>query len=260
MAKTANINKWLVAGAVGALGWLCVRKWNKSVNGIGNVVRNKKNVEARREFAYNYLLTGATKVNPQYIDQIIDEFANGRLKAMANGAVKFGGKRIVSRAFNRLVREMEQAYAAQFIDYGVWDRFGNRIEGIGDLSVPRSILENVARLFAKYDEAREIQELTDLGCDVVYAELQEKGINPYDEKNWDIVNKALYEAGFTDENGNNDVWINRIEAKRELFAYIVDNILPLFPLKRSDIDLMRNTRSVVYQDKLIDLTRKYLKL
>lgn len=134
----------------------------------------------------------------------------------------------------------------------------SRVGSISPYLLPRKILDNTQRLFMQFDDASEAERAYDLACDVVYDKLQADGIDPFDENNERLVYDALFNAGLSDENGMTDIYENRRIARRELLTYIYDNILPLFPLSKSDMDLFRNNRNVVYENKLLDVTRDFV--
>jgi len=118
-------------------------------------------------------------------------------------------------------------------------------DGIGALGAPSSVLNKAKKLF-------------DAKCDVIYENLQAQGIDPFADENERIVCNALYQAGLTDENGLTDVMMNRHNARKELLNFIIDNIIPYFPIPASDRALFKKTNNWVYQERLIDMTRNYV--
>ena len=130
--------------------------------------------------------------------------------------------------------------------------------GIGDVRIPSSILNRAKRLFDAYDKAIEIERENDAKADEIYENLRERGIDPFADENERVVIDALYSAGLTDKNGLTDVSVNRFNARKELYDFINSNILPLFPIPESDRKLFRDTRSIVYQNRLLDITRDFV--
>lgn len=124
--------------------------------------------------------------------------------------------------------------------------------------IPSSILKKAKSLFDAYDRAIEIEREHDAKCDAIYENLQERGIDPYADENERVVIDALYNAGLTDENGLTDVMMNRHNARKELFDYINANIVTLFPIPASDKEALKSTRSIVYQNLLLDITRDFV--
>ena len=132
------------------------------------------------------------------------------------------------------------------------------VAGIGFPGVPASILHEADRLFKAYDIACEIEREHDAKCDVIYENFQAQGIDPFADENERVVVKALYNAGLTDENGLTDVMMNRHNARKELLNFVNAKIVPLFPIPASDRALLKNTISVVYQNRLLDATRNFV--
>ena len=132
------------------------------------------------------------------------------------------------------------------------------IAGVGYASVPYRVLDKAKKLFDAYDSAIEIEREHDANVDVIYEDLQARGIDPFADENEGIVIDALYRAGLTDKNGMTDVSVNRLNARKELLNFINDNIVSLFPIPESDRALLKNTYSVVYQNRLLDITRNFV--
>lgn len=132
------------------------------------------------------------------------------------------------------------------------------VDGIGNIKIPSSVLNKAKKLFDAYDQAVEIEHDHEEKCDAIFERLESQGIDPYIDENEDIVNSALYQAGLTDENGTTDVYANRHNAHKELFDYVNTNIIKLFPIPASDRKLLSDTRNIVYQNRLLDVTRDFV--
>lgn len=130
--------------------------------------------------------------------------------------------------------------------------------GIGNIRIPNAVLNKAKKLFDAYDRAVEIEREHDAKCDAIYESLEAKGIDPYAGENERIVVDALYNAGLTDENGMTDVIMNRLKAKKELLNFINAYIVTLFPIPAAERKLLSDTKSVVYQNRLLDITRDFV--
>ena len=277
----------------GLLALLLLCRKRKSVSGVGatGISANYKRDFAKRYFKDHFYTLN--KVMP--VEDFIRLWSNGKAKAMANGVVKLDGKKYKAPSTNNMIRLLDSAVeveyygitfkvepkATQTLDYR-WDdgdytdrgnpsastiflhndpKLNSIVSGIGKTMpylLQKKTLNDAQRLFMQFDDAREAERVYDLACDVVYEKLQADGIDPFDENNERLVYDALFNAGLSDENGMTDIYENRRIARRELLTYIYDNILPLFPLSKSDMDLFRNNRNVVYENKLLDVTRDFV--
>ena len=132
------------------------------------------------------------------------------------------------------------------------------VSGIGYASVPSSILNKAKKLFDAYDRAVEIEREHDAKCDAIYENFREQGIDPFADENERVVIDALYKAGLTDKNGLTDVYVNRHNAHKELLDYVNANIVSLFPISAGDRKLLSSTRSIVYQNRILDVTRDFV--
>lgn len=132
------------------------------------------------------------------------------------------------------------------------------ISGIGSTSISASVLNMAKRLFDNYDRLVDIEREHDEKCDAIYESFEARGIDPFAKENERMVIDALYQAGLTDENGMTDVAMNRHNARKELYDFINENIVTIFPIPASDREMLKSTRNIVYQNRLLDITRDFV--
>ena len=130
--------------------------------------------------------------------------------------------------------------------------------GIGAMDVQVSVLNKAKKLFDAYDKAVEIAREQDAKADAIYDSFEKRGIDPFANENEKMVIDALYRAGLCDKNVITDVYANRRNARKELLNYVNDKIISIFPIPASDRKLLKDTISVVYQDRLLGVTRDFV--
>lgn len=112
--KAISINKWLVAGIVGALAYLCIHP-KKRLTGIGVV---KASADYKRDFATRYFKDNfytLRKVMP--VEDFIELWINGKAIAMSNGKIKLNGKKYTAPATNDMIRNLDSSLAVEY--YGI---------------------------------------------------------------------------------------------------------------------------------------------
>lgn len=129
--------------------------------------------------------------------------------------------------------------------------------GVGD-SINPTIINKARELFENFDEACEIEREHSEKVDVVFEELEGRGIDWQSEDGQKIANEALFRAGLSDPDGNTDVYVNRINARKELLNFLQQVIVPLLPICDNDKELLMNISSITKQNDFIDLMRGYL--
>ena len=134
------------------------------------------------------------------------------------------------------------------------------VSGVGALyiNINRATLNEANRLFRNYDLACEIERDHSERSDAIFEDLEARGIDWQSEEGEKIANELLFRAGLSDRNGNTDVYVNKVNARKDLLNFIYYELLPLFPIKKGDLELIRNSRNYAKQDELIQITREYV--
>lgn len=133
------------------------------------------------------------------------------------------------------------------------------VDGVGDINIPYAKAEKTRRLFAAYDHACIVERAQSAKADKILDELEAQGVDISTDEGEAIAAKALFEAGLSDENGETDVYKNRINARLELLNYILYDLLPALPMiPRSDLRQLQETRNITYQNKAIEIVRKLI--
>ena len=158
-----------------------------------------------------------------------------------------------------LYRELEGRYGEDFAEehFGFLRKNG-RIGGTGSMRISSSILNKAKKLFDAYDSAVEIERDHEDRVDAIYENFEAQGIDPYADENEKLVIDALYSAGLTDQNGMTNVSVNRSKARKELLDFINDKLIAKFPFSASDKNALKNTYSVVLQNRLLDISRNFI--
>lgn len=114
----------------------------------------------------------------------------------------------------------------------------------------KSMKTILKKLFVNYETLKEQDHQHSIACAKIIDSLN---ITAFDDTAEERANKALFEAGLTDEKGCDDHTIKAMDARNQLIDFIIYNVVPR-GMRDTFIENRQNYKAM---EKLLKVTRAY---
>ena len=126
----------------------------------------------------------------------------------------------------------------------------NKTPAATENSGKKDMKTTLKRLLKSYDDAKNMAKAHFQSCEAVMNAVWQGSMTEEEYEN--KINKMLFMAGLTDENGNTDVYDKERIARQELIDFVIN----LVPKAEREI-LKANRHNVAQMDKLITIARNF---